>query len=42
MDIKQLSYFSAIAQEGSFSRAAERLKVSQPTLSVAIKNWRTN
>lgn len=37
MDIKQLSYFSAIAQEGSYSRAANRLKISQPALSVAVK-----
>lgn len=25
MDIKQISYFMAVAQEGSFSRAAEKL-----------------
>lgn len=37
MDIKQLSYFIAVAQEESFSRAAEKLAVSQPTLSMAVK-----
>lgn len=37
MDIKQISYFLAVAQEGSFSRAAEKLTVSQPTLSMAVK-----
>ena len=37
MDIKQISYFMAIAQEESFSRAAEKLGVSQPTLSMAMK-----
>lgn len=37
MDIKQISYFMAVAQEGSFSRAAEKLNVSQPTLSIAVK-----
>lgn len=37
MDIKQISYFMAVAQEGSFSRAAEKLEVSQPTLSMAVK-----
>lgn len=37
MDIKQLSYFMAIVQEESFSRAAEKLGVSQSTLSMAIK-----
>ena len=29
MDIKQISYFLAVAQEGSFSRAAEKLAVNQ-------------
>ncbi len=37
MDIKQISYFMAVAQEESFSRAAEWLGVSQPTLSMAVK-----
>ena len=37
MDIKQISYFMAVAQEGNFSRAAEKLEVSQPTLSMAVK-----
>lgn len=37
MDIKQISYFMAVAQEGSYSRAAEKLNVSQPTLSIAVK-----
>lgn len=37
MEIKQLAYFMAVAREESFSRAAEKLSVSQPTLSVAVK-----
>ena len=37
MDLKQLSYFTAIVREGSYSCAAEKLNVSQPALSVAIK-----
>ena len=37
MEIKQLKYFLEIAQAGSFSRAAEKLSVSQPALSVAMK-----
>ena len=37
MDIKQISYFMAVAQEGGYSRAAEKLNVSQPTLSIAVK-----
>ena len=37
MDIKQMQYFVSIAQEGSYSRAAEKLSVSQPALSISIK-----
>lgn len=37
MDFKQVSYFTAVAQEGSFSKASETLGVSQPTLSIAVK-----
>lgn len=37
MDIKQISYFTAVAQQESFSKAAESLGVSQPTLSIAVK-----
>lgn len=34
--IKQLRYFSAVAETGSFRRAASRLGVSQPTLTAQI------
>lgn len=37
MDIKQARYFMAVAREGSYSKAAETLDVSQPTLSIAVK-----
>ena len=36
MDLKQLRYVVAVAERGSFSRAAEAAFVTQPTLSAAI------
>ena len=36
MNLRQLQYFTVIAEEGSFTQAAERLLVAQPSLSQQI------
>lgn len=42
MDIRQLRYFVAIAEQGSFSRAAAQLHVAQPALSLHVRNMETD
>ncbi len=37
MDIRQLKYFMAIVEEGQISRAAKRLHMAQPPLSLQLK-----
>lgn len=37
MEIRQLEYFVTICEELHFTRAAERLGVTQPTLSHQVK-----
>lgn len=38
MDIKQLYYFVTVSDQLSYSKAAQKLHISQPSLSNAIKN----
>lgn len=38
MDIRQLSYFIEVAKHQSFTKAAQALHVTQPTLSKMVKN----
>lgn len=38
MDLKQLRYFTSIIDEGSVSAASEQVHISQPALTMAIKN----
>lgn len=37
MELTELVYFTTIAQTGNMSRAAKKLQVSQPALSVAVR-----
>lgn len=36
--LRQLELFAAVAQTGSFSRAAEQMHLSQPAVSIQVKN----
>ena len=37
MDFRDLRYFQAVAEQGSYSRAADMLRISQPALSRAVQ-----
>ncbi|HZG85853.1 LysR family transcriptional regulator [Paenibacillus sp.] len=41
MDIRHLQYFAAVARENSFTKAAEALHVTQPTLSKMVRQLET-
>jgi DNA-binding transcriptional LysR family regulator len=42
VQLSQLTYFVAVAEEGSFTRAAERAGVAQPSLSQQVKALETD
>jgi DNA-binding transcriptional LysR family regulator len=42
MNLRQVSSFLAVVEEGSFTRAARRMLITQPSLSQQIRAWRAS
>src|SRR4029453_11251080 len=42
VELRHLRYFIAVAEDLNFSRAAQRLRMAQPPLSVAIRQLETD